>query len=475
MKIIIKTISFVLFFLFIGAEEEGRAAQTSTSPTVLIVKKIPLTVGNKTTEVFRIEQPDGTWGFQGVQGEDFNTIVKNETNVPTVIHWHGLIVPNDADGVPELTQSLIPPGGQYPYHFRLNQSGTYWMHSHYGLQTQQYLSAPLILHESNKRDSDTVDVIMFIADYSHKNPETILKELKQGMKMSTTDSKMKMPQTPDLTDVTYDALLTNYKTLQDPDIVKVKPGQTVRLRVINAASGTNVFIKTGDLKGTVIATDGQPIHPFAGTKFPLAVAQRLDILVTIPKQGGAYPILAQGEGTQLQTGLILATPEASIPSLNEQAKTVEEALNYDQERQYKAVTPLSVKKPEQTLLASLDGNMKNYVWMINNQVWPKVTPLEANPFKRVEIVFKNTTGMSHPMHLHGHTFEVTEIDGQPLHNGPMRDTVLVMPHSTVKIQFDSNNPGNWPLHCHLAYHQAAGMMTFVNYKGIQIPQLKSLE
>jgi len=466
MKIIIKTIPFVLFFLFIGCREEWSAVQAS--PTVLIVKKVPLTVGNKTTEVFRIEQPDGTWGFQGIQGEDFNTIVKNETNVPTVIHWHGLIVPNDADGVPNMTQPAIPPGGEYPYHFKLTQSGTYWMHSHYGLQTERYLSAPFIIHEAQEKDANTQEVVMFITDYSHKSPETILKELK-------SKSSMQMSSKPDLTDVTYDALLTNYKTLQDPEIIKVKPEQTVRLRLINAASGSNVFIKTGDLKGTVIATDGQPIHPFSGTKFPLAVAQRLDILVTIPKQGGAYPILAQGEGTQLQTGLILATPEASIPSLNEQAKTVEDALNYDQERQYKAVTPLSVKKPEQTLLASLDGNMKNYVWMINNQAWPNVTPLEANPFKRVEIVFKNTTGMSHPMHLHGHTFEVTEIDGQPLHNGPMRDTVLVMPHSTVKIQFDSNNPGNWPLHCHLAYHQAAGMMTFVNYKGIQIPQLKSLE
>jgi FtsP/CotA-like multicopper oxidase with cupredoxin domain len=466
MKILIKTIPFVLFFLFIGCREEWSAVQAS--PTVLIVKKVPLTVGNKTTEVFRIEQPDGTWGFQGIQGEDFNTIVKNETNVPTVIHWHGLIVPNDADGVPNMTQPAIPPGGEYPYHFKLTQSGTYWMHSHYGLQTERYLSAPFIIHEAQEKDANTQEVVMFITDYSHKSPETILKELK-------SKSSMQMSSKPDLTDVTYDALLTNYKTLQDPEIIKVKPEQTVRLRLINAASGSNVFIKTGDLKGTVIATDGQPIHPFSGTKFPLAVAQRLDILVTIPKQGGAYPILAQGEGTQLQTGLILATPEASIPSLNEQAKTVEDALNYDQERQYKAVTPLSVKKPEQTLLASLDGNMKNYVWMINNQAWPNVTPLEANPFKRVEIVFKNTTGMSHPMHLHGHTFEVTEIDGQPLHNGPMRDTVLVMPHSTVKIQFDSNNPGNWPLHCHLAYHQAAGMMTFVNYKGIQIPQLKSLE
>lgn len=473
MKIIIKTITFILFFLSIGVVQEGRAVQTS--PTVLIVKKVPLTVGNKTTEVFRIEQPDGTWGFQGIQGKDFNTIVKNEINVPTVIHWHGLIVPNDADGVPYMTQPPILPGGEYPYHFTLNQSGTYWMHSHYGLQTEQYLSAPFIIHDPKERDSNIKEVVMFIADYSHKSPEAILKELKQGMKMSNTDSKMKISPKPDLNDVQYDALLTNYKTLKNPDVIKVKPGQTVRLRLINAASGTNVFIKTGDLKGTIIATDGQPIHPFPGTKFPLAVAQRLDVLVKIPDKDGAYPILAQGEGTRLQTGVILATPGASIPSLSEQAKTAEGALNYDQELQYKAVNPLPVKKPEQTLLASLDGNMKNYVWMINNQVWPNVTPLEVEPFKRVELVFKNTTGMSHPMHLHGHTFEVTEIDGHTLQNGPMRDTVLVMPHSTVKIQFDSNNPGNWPLHCHLAYHQAAGMMTFINYKGIQIPQLKSVE
>lgn len=470
-----KTISILLFFN-IATLNYGTSLPTSSNyPTVLIVKKVPLNIDGTTIEGFRIEQPDGTWGFEGIKGEDFNTIVKNETDVPTVIHWHGLIVPNDQDGVPYITQPPIPPGGEYPYHFTLNQSGTYWMHSHYGLQTEQYLSAPFIIHDPKERESNIKEVVMFIADYSHKNPDAILTELKQGMKMSDADSKMKMSKKPDLNDVQYDALLTNYKTLKNPDIIKVTPGQTVRLRLINGASGTNVFINTGELKGNVIATDGQPIHPFPGTKFSLAAAQRLDILVTIPNKGGAYPILAQGEGTRLQTGIILATSNAPIPSLSEQAKTAEGAINYDQERHYKARTPLPVKKPDQTLLASLDGNMKNYVWMINNQAWPNVTPLEIDPFKRIEIVFKNTTGMSHPMHLHGSTFEITEIDNQPLKDGPMRDTVLVMPHSTVKIQFDSNNPGNWLLHCHLAYHQAAGMMTFINYKGIQIPQLTSVE
>jgi FtsP/CotA-like multicopper oxidase with cupredoxin domain len=340
------------------------------------------------------------------------------------------------------------------------------MHSHYGLQIQQHLSAPFIISDGEEKKNSPQDVTLFLTDFTYKNPETILKDLKKGMK----GTSMKMPSTPDLNDVKYDAYLTNYRTLQDPEVVRVTPGQTVRLRIINGAASSNFFVKMGKLKGEVIATDGQSVTPLPGTEFQLAAAQRLDVLVNIPKGEGVYPILAQGEGTDMQTGLILATQNAPVPTFSEKAPTVAGALNYDQEVQYKAKDPLEVRKPNQSLVVDLQGNMAKYIWMINNQAWPNVTPLEIDPNKRTEMVFHNLTEMSHPMHFHGHTFEVTEIDGKPLQDGPMRDTVLVLPHSTVKIQFDAVHPGNWFLHCHLAYHQDAGMMTYANYKGFPSPK-----
>lgn len=444
---------------------EAANAASPQQPTILIVKKIPVVVNGKKTELFRIEQPDGTWGYHGVKGEEFDAIVKNQTNEPTVVHWHGLILPNNQDGTP-ITQPLIPPGKEYAYHFKLEQSGTYWMHSHYGLQIQQHLSAPFIISDGEEKKNSHQDVIMFLTDFTYKNPETILKDLKKGM----GETSMKMPATPDLNDVEYDAYLTNYRTLQDPEVVRVTPGQRVRLRMINGAAATNFFIKMGKLKGEVIATDGQSVTPSPGTEFQLAAAQRLDVLVNIPEGEGVYPILAQGEGTDMQTGLILATQNAPVPTFSEKAPRVAGALNYDQEIRYKAKDPLGVRKPNQSIAVNLQGNMAKYIWMINNQAWPNVAPLEIDPNKRTEMVFHNLTEMSHPMHFHGHTFEVTEIDGKTLQDGPMRDTVLVLPHSTVKIQFDAVHPGNWFLHCHLAYHQDAGMMTYANYKGFPYPK-----
>ena len=147
---------------------------------------------------------------------------------------------------------------------------------------------------------------------------------------------MKMSKKPDLNDVKYDAYLTNYKTLKNPEIVPVTPGQTVRLRVINGSGSSNFFVKTGSLKAEAIATDGNDINPFPSDAFQLAVAQRLDILVKIPEEEGAYPILAQGEGTRMQTGLILATPNSRITPISEQTETTAGSLNDDQERQFKA-------------------------------------------------------------------------------------------------------------------------------------------
>ena len=168
---------FVIFSLILTFNVEAKPNNTETDPTTtLIIKSHPLTVDGKTATAFIIEQPDGTWGFHGVKGQYFDAIVKNQTDTPTTIHWHGLIVPNNQDGVPGVTQPLIPPGGQYHYHFKLLQSGTYWMHSHHDLQIQQFLSAPFIINDPNEKQ-DVKEVIMFLADYSQKSPQTIMHEL----------------------------------------------------------------------------------------------------------------------------------------------------------------------------------------------------------------------------------------------------------------------------------------------------------
>lgn len=107
--------------------------------------------------------------------------------------------------------------------------------------------------------------------------------------------------------------------------------------------------------------------------------------------------------------------------------------------------------------------MTHYTWTINDQVWPDVTPVLVYQGERVEITFNNASSMAHPMHLHGHVFQITAMNGHKM-KGALHDTVLVLPHSTMTIQFDANYPGVWPLHCHLLYHLEAGMMTVLRYE-----------
>lgn len=438
-------------------------------PTLLKVVEQVITVNGKNKKVFNILQPDGTQGFNGVKGEYFNVNLKNETSVPISIHWHGLIVPNDQDGVPYVTQLPIQPGKSHKYHFKLLQDGTYWMHSHFRWHEQDFMSAPLIIRNPDEKAKDEKDVVVMLQDFTFKHPEDILKQLKQPKNEKMPPMPASSPMKPDLADVQYDAYLANRRTLSNPLIEAVKPGQRVRLRMINASSASNYWIDTGKLEGTIIASDGAATEPFKHHQFQIAVAQRLDIEVVIPKEGGAFPILAKAVGTKQQTGIILATSKTKIPNLSEKTQIEAPGLNNDQEMQLHAVHPLAKKDVSLTLNYELGGDMQQYIWTINNEVWPIVKPLLMKEGDRVEMVFKNKTGMAHPMHLHGHVFQVTEINGQKLKNGPLRDTINVLPHQVVKIQFDATNPGIWMLHCHVLYHLLSGMMTTVNYKGYPEP------
>jgi FtsP/CotA-like multicopper oxidase with cupredoxin domain len=284
-------------------------------------------------------------------------------------------------------------------------------------------------------------------------------------KMTGTASPNSGSREMDLNDVNYDAYLTNHRTLRDPEVVRVEKGGRVRLRLINGSSGTNYFVTTGKLQGSVIATDGMPIVPVKGSIFPLAVAQRLDIIVQIPSSGGAFPILAIREGAVEQTGLVLATAGAAIDRIQEKASQASGRLDLGWESLLTPKEPLSSKLADSTQVLRLTGEMANYVWTINNRVFDVQDKPTVNVKlgQRVALRFINETGMSHPMHFHGHTFQIVEIAGQEL-NGPLRDVVLVPPRTNVTVAFDANNPGLWLIHCHLAWHAQAGMAASVSYE-----------
>lgn len=432
--------------------------------TELDVVEKKISINGKEASIFAITQPDGTLGISTQMGQFFDVNLNNKLDVPTSVHWHGLILPNSQDGVAFITQYALYPKQSYRYRFPLLQSGTFWMHSHVGLQEQKLLSAPLIIRDPDDDKIADQEAVIFLADFSFTPPSTILQNLR--CKNANMDHGQMSMAMNDLTDVDYDAYLANYRTLNDPEIIEVKSGTKVRLRIINGASATNFFINLGTLTGEAIAVDGNRIKPLSGSEFELADAQRIDIIVKIPEEGGAFPILGQAEGTDKQTGIILATKNAEIPKLSENSKEKKGPLTNVQEEKLQALFPLSPKKVDKQLIVDLGGNMKTYEWTINGQAWPESTPLVVEKGQRVEILFKNSSSMSHPMHLHGHVFQVKAINEKPI-DGAMRDTVLVTPNSSLAIQFDADNPGVWPLHCHILYHMESGMFTVLRYSDFQ--------
>jgi FtsP/CotA-like multicopper oxidase with cupredoxin domain len=210
-----------------------------------------------------------------------------------------------------------------------------------------------------------------------------------------------------------------------------------------------------------IAAPLSPALDRKGKRFPLAIAQRLDIIVDVPAST-AVPVFAQVEGKRARTGIVLANPDATITKHQGFAEKVVPAVDLSLEGRLTAAAPLADRPVDNMLRLRLTGAMSSYIWSLNDELWPNVTPLTVRQGQRVAINIHNTTGMAHPMHLHGHAFQVVETNGFEW-SGPLRDTVLVPPLADITIALDANNPGRWPLHCHNLYHQATGMMTEVIY------------
>ncbi|HEV2098015.1 MAG TPA: multicopper oxidase family protein [Stellaceae bacterium] len=431
------------------------------SRTVLRLQNMTLDVNGRAATVFAIRQPNGTAGIVTDVGRPFYVRVENQISEPSLIHWHGLTPPWQQDGVPGLSGPPIPPGGSSDYDFPLRFGGTFWMHSHQGLQEQLLMAAPLIIHDQRDR-RDQQEVVLMLADFGFTPPQQIFEDLKKPKKMAAMPAAG-AAAAPDLNDVKYDAFLANDRTLADPETVKVEPGAPVLLRIINSSSMSAYHIDLGQLDGELIAVDGFQVKPITGRYFPIAVAQRLDIRLRMPRGPGAYPVLAVLEGERNQTGIVLAARNAPISRIPQLAEKASRALTLELESRLRAIRPLRARNADRVHTIDLTGNMATYSWSLNNVVWnPNVPPLPIAKGERVELVLVNNTPMPHPMHLHGHEFQVVEIDGKRF-PGAVRDTVLVTPGRRVVVAFDANNPGWWAFHCHLLYHLDAGMFTTFKY------------
>ena len=476
-----------------------RGLRAQTAPLQLTATTRTLDIGGRAATVFGLVGPDGRPGIRLDPVQRFAVALQNDLDVETIIHWHGQIPPNVQDGVPDMPLPPLQPREERGYDF-VPAAGTHWMHSHIPIQEMQMLAAPLIVRRPEDLTADRQEAVMFLHDFSFRPAEEVLAEILSGAghgemgadpesgsggmdhsamgdgmgtmpmpgrAMGSMDHGAGMPgmgsmagMQMDLNDFDFDAYLTNDRTLEDPEVVQVERGGRVLLRVINAAAATTFWIDSGDLPARLVAVDGQPVQPLDGRRFGLSMGQRLDLELDLPQSGGAWPILALREGARERTGLILATAGTRIGKLTSVSDSEAPAFDVglEQESRLRAGTPLTGKGEIRPVMVMLGGQMQPYRWTIDGRTWGDHLPVKARSGERIEIMFHNMSMMGHPMHLHGHHFQVVGINGERL-AGAMRDTVYVPPMTMVTIALDAGEAARWMLHCHHMPHLFTGMMT----------------
>lgn len=445
----------------------------------------------------------------------------------TSIHWHGLLVPNSQDGVPEVTTPPIQPGTTQAFEFPLRQSGTYWYHSHTGLQEQRGVYGSIVIEP---RGGEPVkagrEQVVVLSDWTRESPEEVMRTLRRGsewyafrkgsiqsvagaakagaLKDFWERERSRMPAM-DISDVAYDAFLANGR----PSIeVAGKPGETIRLRVINAAASTYFYLEsaTGPLK--IVAADGPPVKPLAVKRLLIGMAETYDVLVTLPaagrwevrataQDGSGHASVLLGSGAALHAAPDIPRPDnyrmdhmmAAMDEMDDMKGMDRKGMDMKDmpgmsmagmagmhhSRSAEAERPLSpyaklhatrptayaAKLPRRTMELRLTGDMERYIWSFNDKTLAEdgVILIKRGEVLRLELI--NDTMMHHPIHLHGHFFRVLAGQGA---DAPLKHTLDVPPMGRRTIEFEADESGDWLFHCHLLYHMHSGMSRIFSYQ-----------
>lgn len=416
-------------------------------------------------------------------GDQVQATLANALPDASSIHWHGLALRNDMDGVPGLTQTMVDAGSEFTYDFVAPHSGTHWFHPHVGAQLDSGLYGAIIVADPNEPgdyDAEWVVVLDDWLDGVTSTPEDVLKEVSAGMGggmdgmdgMGDEDApggamrmgNMLMGASSDLLggdagDIFYPTYLINGRPAADPETFTSTPGKRVRIRLINAGGDTAFRVALTGHKMTVTHTDGFEVEPYESDAVLIGMGERYDVIVTLGD--GAFSLVSSAEGKGQQTRAIVRTGGGDPPGADAvPTEFTGRVATADQLRGTSAVA-LSERKADRTLTITLTGSMMGYDWALDGKPYDFEDPLKnAYPLsegERVELTFVNDTMMWHPMHLHGHTY-------QHAGGGPRKDTSIVLPGKSLTVAFDADNPGRWLTHCHNIYHAESGMMGVFAYQ-----------
>ena len=488
------------------------------------------------------------------EGEAVTLRVANHLAQDTSIHWHGLLLPFQFDGVPGVSFPGIKPGETFVYELpALRQSGTYWWHSHSNLQEQAGHYGPIIIDPAGPDPVQADrDYVLLLSEFSPLHPHTIMAKLKKGeeyfnrQKTSWTDdyrlsgsdrrmwAGMRMMPTDiaDVTGSTY-TYLVNGHAPEDSLEYLFSPGERVRLRIINGSAMSFFNIRIPGVRMSVVQADGKNVRPIEVDEFQIGTAETYDIVVeptaeahtivaeAMDRSGMAVATLASRAGARapvpslrdpvlltmtdmghggmdhsggdhsnmghapstggMDHGSMKMRDTSSLPpnvavgpgidmvSANPADRMGDPGLGLDKVGHkvltYRDLTALEPnddpRKPSRHMQIHLTGNMERYMWSFDGRKFNAVAdqPIRFAYNERVRVKLVNDTMMAHPIHLHGHFFEL--VNGADRMHQPQKHTVIVQPGGSATFDLTADEPGDWAFHCHLLYHMHAGMFQVV--------------
>ncbi|HVW70052.1 MAG TPA: copper resistance system multicopper oxidase [Steroidobacteraceae bacterium] len=459
------------------------------------------------------------------EGDTVTVRLRNRLTVPTSIHWHGVIVPSDMDGVPGLSFPGVPPGETFEYRFRVEQSGTYWYHSHSRFQEQVGLYGPIVIEpRGGERHPADREHVVLLSDWTDMDPERLYRRLKlqsdyfnygrqtagdffdsvrrEGLKQALQERRMweEMRMDPtDLADVsghTYTYLMNGVTPAANWTGL-FRPGERVRLRLINGSSMSYFDVRVPGLQLDVVAADGQDVEPVRVDELRIAAGEVYDVIVE-PREERAYTIFAQSidrSGYARGTLAPRSGMEAEVPAMERRAllTMADMGMGHDasmgpmvdstapdpredlddpgvglRDNGRRVLTygdlrtlggALDSREPGRDIVLHLTGHMARFVWSFDGQKLSESVPLKFNYGERLRLVLINDSMMNHPIHLHGMWGEVEGPDGAVRFR---KHTINVQPAQKLSYRVTANAIGRWAYHCHLLYHMEAGMFREVH-------------
>jgi FtsP/CotA-like multicopper oxidase with cupredoxin domain len=458
--------------------------------------------------------PGPTLSF--TEGDTALIYIHNEMMMATTIHWHGLIVPNEYDGVAYLTSPPVGAMQTYVAKFPIVQNGTYWYHTHMMLQEQIGLYGAIVIHKRQEPPMKSYTVLL--SDWTDEKPYEVQRSLhyatdwyairkgstqdyaqavRQGYFKTKLRNEWKRMLPMDVSDVAYDRFFINGHPGEEQP--QFHAGDKVKLRIINGSSSTYFWLRYAGGKMTVVASDGKDVVPVEVDRMIVGVSETYDVIVTVPDTGsyafqataedrtGAaglwlgsgvrhglkpLPPLNYFEGMKMMSGMMKMDGNLNSMGMNMSDQMMDMNMVMYPEMSEASVTlnysmlrspvPTTLRAaPTKVLYFNLTGNMNRYVWTINNKTVSEADRILIKKGENVRIILYNGTMMRHPMHLHGHFFRLINGQGE---FAPMKEVVDIMPMETDTLEFAATESGDWFFHCHILYHMMSGMGRIFHYE-----------